>query len=195
MIFLAWTQFGKISKFCLTQCRHKQGRSIVFTNRPQGAAGINNQQGARTMTNAVVVDADHLVGKYATVHFRGKLSDCRAYAADRRDVQVITGCDASGTSIFHVDLRYMMGRGFWRLGNAYAIVPTQGMYGSGSAVRVAELCDNLATARSIAARLTAEYQRGMKRYGGSRGGYRVIAWGANDDTILGCDLDRTPDAK
>jgi len=81
------------------------------------------------------------------------------------------------------------------MSNAYAIVPTQGMYQSGDTVRVARTSGSLETARKTAKKLTAEYQRGMQPYGGSSGGYRVIAWGSTDRTISGYSLDRTPDAK
>jgi len=54
---------------------------------------------------------------------------------------------------------------------------------------------SLETARKIAKKLTAEYQAGMKPYGGSSGGYRVIVWGQHNRTISGHWADRTPDAK
>ena len=81
------------------------------------------------------------------------------------------------------------------MNNAYAVVPTQGMYQSGDSVRVARTSGNLETARKIARKLSDEYQRGMRPYGGSSGGYRVIAWGTTDRTISGYSLDRTADAK
>ncbi|NCU71572.1 MAG: hypothetical protein EBY66_00925 [Candidatus Fonsibacter lacus] len=76
----------------------------------------------------------------------------------------------------------------------YAVVPTQGMYGSGDNVRVAQISRSLQAARSIAKRLTQQYQAGMKPYGGSSGGYRVIEWVQTGRTISGYWLDRTPDA-
>ena len=76
----------------------------------------------------------------------------------------------------------------------YAVVPTQGMYGSGDNVRVAQISRSLQAARSIAKRLTQQYQAGMKPYGGSGGGYRVIEWNQKSRTISGYSLDRTPDA-
>ena len=79
--------------------------------------------------------------------------------------------------------------------NRYAVVPTQGMYQSGDSVRVARTSNDLAAARKIACKLSDEYQRGMRPYGGSSGGYRVIAWGTTDRTISGYSLDRTADAK
>ncbi|MFO0202476.1 MAG: hypothetical protein ACK528_05035 [Alphaproteobacteria bacterium] len=79
--------------------------------------------------------------------------------------------------------------------NAYAIVPSQGMYQSGDTVHVARRSGSLETARKIARKLTAEYQAGMQRYGGSSGGYRVIAWGTTDRTISGYSLDRIANAK
>lgn len=78
---------------------------------------------------------------------------------------------------------------------AFAIVPTQGRYSSGDNVRVARLSNDLDSARKIARKLSGEYQRGMRPYGGSSGGYRVIAWDQSDRTISGYWLDRTPDAK
>ena len=77
----------------------------------------------------------------------------------------------------------------------YAVVPTQGMYGSGDTVRVARTSHSLVTARKVARRLTTAYQGVMKPYGGSGGGYRVIEWGQASRTISGYDLDRTPDAR
>ena len=81
------------------------------------------------------------------------------------------------------------------MNNAYAVVPTQGMYQSGDTVRIARTSGNLETARKTAKKLTADYQRGMRPYGGSSGGYRVIVWGTTDRTISGYSLDRTADAK
>ena len=81
------------------------------------------------------------------------------------------------------------------MNNKYAVIPTQGMYQSGDTVHVARTSGSLETARKIARKLTAEYQAGMQRYGGSSGGYRVISWGSADRTISGYALDRTPDAK
>jgi hypothetical protein len=76
----------------------------------------------------------------------------------------------------------------------FAVVPTQGMYASGDSVRVARICNTLQAARETAKRLTKTYQAGMSRYGGSSGGYRVIAWDQAGWTISGYWLDRTPDA-
>ena len=78
---------------------------------------------------------------------------------------------------------------------AFAIVPTQGRYSSGDNVRVARLSNNLDAARKIARKLSDEYQRGMRPYGGSSGGYRVIPWGSAERAISGYWLDRTPDAR
>ena len=78
---------------------------------------------------------------------------------------------------------------------AFAIVPTQGMYQSGDSVRVARLSNDLTVARKIARELSAAYRRSMSCYGGSSGGYRVIAWDRSDRTISGYPLDRTPDAR
>jgi hypothetical protein len=68
------------------------------------------------------------------------------------------------------------------------------MYGSGDSVRVARISRSLQVARKAAKTLTASYQCGMKPYGGSSGGYRVIAWDQAGWTISGYWLDRTPDA-
>ena len=81
------------------------------------------------------------------------------------------------------------------MSNAYAVVPTQGMYQAGDTVRIARTSGSLEAARKIARKLSDEYQRGMRPYGGSSGGYRVIAWGTTDRTISGYSLDRTADAK
>ena len=80
------------------------------------------------------------------------------------------------------------------MNNAYAVIPTQGMYQSGDTVHVARTSGSLETARKIARKLSDEYQRGMRPYGGSSGGYRVIAWRTTDRTISGHSLDRTTDA-
>jgi hypothetical protein len=77
----------------------------------------------------------------------------------------------------------------------FAVVPTEGMYSSGDTVRVARTSNSLDAARKVAKKLTAEYQESMSRYGGSSGGYRVIAWGSADRTISGYWLDRTADAR
>ncbi len=81
------------------------------------------------------------------------------------------------------------------MNNKYAVVPTQGMYQAGDTVRIARTSGSLETARKIAKKLTAEYQAGMQRFGGSSGGYRVIVWGQHNRTISGVWADRTPDAK
>ena len=73
---------------------------------------------------------------------------------------------------------------------AYAVVPTQGMYGSGDVVRIAGSSNSLPVARDLARRLTRKYQDDMRPYGGSNGGYRVIAWDRPDRTIDGVFLDR-----
>jgi hypothetical protein len=78
---------------------------------------------------------------------------------------------------------------------AFAIVPTAGMYTSGDDVRVARLSNDLDAARKVARELTGSYRRSMSCYGGSSGGYRVIAWGQAGRTISGYALDRTADAK
>lgn len=148
------------------------------------------------MTTSAVVDADGTFGEHAKAHFRGTVADCKAYAASRRGVQVLVGCTKpAGSEIFHSELSYMLARKLWKDAFAFAIVPTQGMYGSGDAVRVAETAGDLTAARAIASRLTADYQRMMRPHGGSNGGYRVIAWGTMDSTIDGYILDRTPDAR
>ena len=74
----------------------------------------------------------------------------------------------------------------------YAVVPTQGMYGSGDVVRIAGSSDSLQTAQSIARKRTVAYQDNMRPYGGTSGGYRVIAWDRTDKTIDGYWLDRKP---
>jgi hypothetical protein len=78
--------------------------------------------------------------------------------------------------------------------STFAVVPTQGMYGSGDSVQVAQVCDSLQDARKAAKKLTAEYQSSMRRFGGSGGGYRVIEWNQESRTISGYWLDCTPDA-
>ena len=76
----------------------------------------------------------------------------------------------------------------------YAVVPTPGTYSSGDSVRVARISQSLQAARKVAKRLAASYQSGMKPYGDSSGGYRVVAWDQTGRTISGYSLDRTPDA-
>ncbi len=74
----------------------------------------------------------------------------------------------------------------------YAVICSQGMYGSGDTVRVAFRTNDLEKARKRAEKLTREYQDGMRPYGGSSGGYRVIAWDSADTTLSGYSADRTP---
>jgi hypothetical protein len=69
------------------------------------------------------------------------------------------------------------------------------MYSIGDNVRVARLSNSLDAARKIARELTGAYQRSMSCYGGSSGGYRVIAWDSADRTISGYRLDRTATAE
>jgi hypothetical protein len=76
----------------------------------------------------------------------------------------------------------------------YAVVPTAGMYDSGTTVHVAYRTDDKAKAQAKAAKLGREYRRGMAPFGGSSGGYRVIVWGQDATTIDGYSLDRTPTA-
>jgi len=76
----------------------------------------------------------------------------------------------------------------------FAVVPTQGMYGSGDNVRVARILGSLQAARASAKRMTVSYQSYMSKHGGSSGGYRVIAWDQTGRTISGYSLDQTPDA-
>lgn len=78
---------------------------------------------------------------------------------------------------------------------AFAVIAGPGMYGSGDTVRVACRTNDRQKAKAKAAKLTREYQDGMKKYGGSSGFYRVIDWGTDDMTISGYSLDRTSDAK
>jgi hypothetical protein len=78
---------------------------------------------------------------------------------------------------------------------SFAVVPTCGMYGNADAVRVEEFSETLEAAQKRAARLTKQYRGRMARFGGSSGGYRVIAWGHDGRTISGRMLDRTPDAR
>ena len=148
------------------------------------------------MSTAVVVDANGTFGTHANVHFRGTVADCRAYAESRDNVQVLVGCThPAGSQRVPAELSYILARKLWKDAFAFAVVPTQGRYDSGDAVRIADTTSDLGTARAIASRLTAEYQRMMKPHGGSNGGYRVIAWGTIDSTIDGYILDRTPDAQ
>jgi hypothetical protein len=71
------------------------------------------------------------------------------------------------------------------------VIPSQGMYGRGDSVRVAYRTDDLAKAKAKAAKLTREYQDSMRKYGGTSGGYRVVAWDSGDKTIsFGHDADR-----
>lgn len=58
----------------------------------------------------------------------------------------------------------------------YAVVPSQGTYGSDSKVYATYRSDDLDRAKAKAAKLTRDYQRDMRPHGGSSGGYRVIAW-------------------
>lgn len=77
----------------------------------------------------------------------------------------------------------------------YAVVPTQGRYGSGEVVSpfASDISGNLAKLRREAKRATREYQRAMAPHGGSGGGYRVVEYFG--DSWYGHDLDRTPDVQ
>lgn len=77
----------------------------------------------------------------------------------------------------------------------YAVVPTQGMYDSGSTVHVAYRTDSLDRAKARATKLGKEFRAGMAPYGGSSGGYRVILWEQDATTISGYSLDRQPTAR
>lgn len=66
----------------------------------------------------------------------------------------------------------------------YAVIPSQGTYGSDSKVHASYRTDDLSRAQAKAEKLTREYQRGMAPHGGSSGGYRVIAWD-QEGTYLG----------
>lgn len=75
----------------------------------------------------------------------------------------------------------------------YAVVPSQGCYGSGEWVYAASLHADLRTAVARAAAATRSYRAAMARYGGSSGGYRVVETEARtrrDAVWLGHDLDR-----
>ena len=80
----------------------------------------------------------------------------------------------------------------------YAVVPSQGCYGSGERVSAEQVCDTRSAAIAIAARLTARYRARMRRHGCSSGGYRVVeteASSAADTSWLGHALDRTPSVR
>ena len=75
---------------------------------------------------------------------------------------------------------------------AYAVITTQGTYGSGDSVQAIALTDDLALARAKAKRATVAHRRSMAPYGGTSAGYRVVRWDSSDRSIQGYDLDRTP---
>jgi hypothetical protein len=80
----------------------------------------------------------------------------------------------------------------------YAVVPSQGCYGSGDRVSAEQVCDTRAAALTLAARLTVRYRARMRRHGGSSGGYRVVeteAGSAAETSWLGHALDRTPSVR
>lgn len=77
----------------------------------------------------------------------------------------------------------------------YAVVPSQGRYGSGERVRAARVFGDRTEALKAAAKMTREFQAGMKPYGGSSGGYRAVETDARtsrDARWLGHELDRMP---
>lgn len=73
----------------------------------------------------------------------------------------------------------------------YAVIPSQGMYGSASRVEAVYRTDDLRRAKARAESLTRSYRDGMRRHGGTSGGYRVIKWGQAGSYIgLGHNADR-----
>ena len=73
----------------------------------------------------------------------------------------------------------------------YAVIPSQGMYGSGSNVNTLYRTDDLTRAKQRAASMSRAHRDGMKRHGGTSGGYRVIEWGCDGTHVgLGHDADR-----
>lgn len=75
----------------------------------------------------------------------------------------------------------------------YAIVPSRGRYGSSQSIRPmpvrgvgVELRD-LIRARRLAERWTRDFRAGMRRYGGTSGGYRVVEY---REEWLGWELDQ-----
>ena len=80
----------------------------------------------------------------------------------------------------------------------YAVVPSQGCYGSSDNVSPLSVHVSRERAINIAARATKDYRAGMVRYGGSSGGYRVIETQhktASDASWSGYALDRIPSAR
>lgn len=75
---------------------------------------------------------------------------------------------------------------------AYAVVPSQGRYGSGTTVLVYRRSNSLEAARRAAEKASREFQGAMARHGGTSGGYRVVRWDRGDDRIEGYALDRCP---
>lgn len=73
----------------------------------------------------------------------------------------------------------------------YAIISSQGMYGSGDKVRAVKCGNDIAKMQAAAKKMTREYQDGMRKYGGSSGGYRVVRWDAERSyVLLGHEADR-----
>jgi hypothetical protein len=56
----------------------------------------------------------------------------------------------------------------------YAVIAGPGMHGGGEQVRAYYTTTDRDRALKYAAKATREFQRGMRPYGGSSGGYRVI---------------------
>jgi hypothetical protein len=76
----------------------------------------------------------------------------------------------------------------------YAVVPSQGRYGSGDTVYTLYRTDDLDKARRRAAKATREFQDAMRPHGGTSGGYRVVPWGSDADRTVGHALDRVQSA-
>lgn len=77
----------------------------------------------------------------------------------------------------------------------YAVVVSHGRYGSGDLIIAASVHADPATALRRARRMTREHQQGMRRYGGTSGGYRVVETlerRASAARWRGVDLDREP---
>ena len=79
---------------------------------------------------------------------------------------------------------------------AFAVIPSQGCYGSDSKVRAAYRTNDRERAIAKAKSLTAAYQRDMRSVGGSSGGYRAIEWGQEGNYLgYGHEADRVPSLK
>ena len=74
----------------------------------------------------------------------------------------------------------------------YAVVISEGRYGSGETVQAERICETPDSAIALAEKLTRTHQAAMRRYGHTSGGYRAIETDNVTTAWPGYVLDRIP---